>query len=349
MSASDFPLAGESFRIPKRLIESAWIEHGPFALWVVSQLKPGVIVELGSYSGYSFCAFCEAMVRSGTTGKAVAVDTWRGDEHSGFYDDRVYEELLAYTRAEFPDLARLHRGTFDDALPTFEDGSIDLLHVDGRHRYEDVSHDFLSYRPKLSDRAVVLFHDTQVREGDFGVHAFWKELAEQHPSFEFHHGNGLGVLAFGDKAEALLPGLFQAGRDPRLGGEVRTIYSRLGASLRDRVALEKMTAAVGKELKALQADASYILREIEKVRSSASWKITKVFRSGGDEALDQAVGRWRDKLENLFASEMPDEIKLGEGAPLVRNLISTHREMMASLSLSLTGPLRAWEGVVKKK
>ena len=47
----------------------------------------------------------------------------------------------------------------------------------------------------LAPGAVVLFHDTNVRVGDFGVWRLWEELQGKFPdNLEFKHSHGLGVL-----------------------------------------------------------------------------------------------------------------------------------------------------------
>ncbi len=184
---------------PTRLgVPSAWYGHVPFAHWIVGVHRPSSIVELGTHNGVSYAAFCEAVLCGRLATRALAVDTWQGDEHAGFYGDDVHRDLKTFHDERYAAFSTLLRSTFDDALQFVPDASVDLLHVDGRHRYEDVAHDFATWRRKLSARGLVLFHDTNVREGDFGVWRLWAELQAQHAGFEFLHGHGLGVLAVGD-------------------------------------------------------------------------------------------------------------------------------------------------------
>jgi glycosyltransferase involved in cell wall biosynthesis len=191
------------FRRPTRLdVISAWYGHIPFAHWIVGAMQPASLVELGAHNGVSYSAFCETVLAEHLPTRCTAVDTWHGDEHAGFYGDEVFLDLQSFHAARYSSFSTLLRCTFDEALPMFADGSIDLLHIDGRHRYEDVSHDFSSWLPKLSPRGVVLFHDTNVRQGDFGVFRLWAELAGRYPAFEFPHAYGLGVLAVGPDTPA---------------------------------------------------------------------------------------------------------------------------------------------------
>jgi len=192
---------------------SGWWSHVPFAFWIVAILRPRTIVEFGTEHGVSYSAFCEAVVRAGFYTRCYAIDLWTGDEHAGFYEEEVYADLAAFNQQHYGRFSRLIRLPFDDAAKQCADSSIDLLHIDGLHTYDAVKHDFKVWKPKLSSRGIVLFHDTNVREQDFGVWLLWGELANRYPSFEFLHGNGLGVLAVGGETDPAIQPLFSIASD----------------------------------------------------------------------------------------------------------------------------------------
>jgi hypothetical protein len=186
------------FNTPKRLIAvSSWITHVPFAFFLISILKPKIVVELGVFSGQSYSAFCQAVRTLKLDTRCYGIDTWKGDIQLGEYGEEVYEEFSNYTQKEYGEFSQLLRMTFSEALTHFKDGSIDLLHIDGFHTYEGVKNDFKSWRPKMSPGGVMVFHDTFIKDLDFGVWKLWEEISKKYPSFEFAHGYGLGVAAIG--------------------------------------------------------------------------------------------------------------------------------------------------------
>src|SRR5204863_7513657 len=108
----------------------------------------------------------------------------------------------------------------------FSDGSIDLLHIDGYHTYEEVKDNFETWLPKLSDRGVVVFHDINVREYHFGVWKLWDEVKHNYRSFEFIHQHGLGVLFVGTDCPEPLARLFVLTEPDRT--LIRTFFYQLG-------------------------------------------------------------------------------------------------------------------------
>ncbi len=235
-------LSSASFWVPDFLSSSAWIEHAPFAFWLTDALRPRRFVELGTHHGYSYFAICQAIQQLGSDTSSYAVDTWAGDEHAGFYDDTVYASVSKYNRDNYSAFSTLLRSTFEAARQYFPDESVDLLHIDGRHYYEDVKQDFLQWMPKLTRDAIVIFHDTNVRERGFGVWRFFEELAENRPSFCFHHGNGLGVVAAVDTIPEGLRPLFSA--DIQTSAQIRSVYAALGKSLSVRRGLTAKSGAL---------------------------------------------------------------------------------------------------------
>lgn len=242
-----FYLSDPCFWHPRDVVESAWLEHAPFAFWLIEALEPRSVVELGTHNGFSYLCFCQAVHRLGLSTAAWAIDTWRGDEHAGFYGDEVLDELRSAHDPTYASFSRLVQSTFDDALEHFDTGSIDLLHIDGRHFYDDVKHDFEAWLPKMSDRSVVLVHDINVKEREFGVDRMWGEIVGHYDTFEFRHGHGLGVAAIGAEQPARVRQLVETGSDSPDAHRIRAVYQRLGVavSATDRVqALEREVRAL---------------------------------------------------------------------------------------------------------
>jgi hypothetical protein len=192
-------LAAASFTPNLLQAPSAWLGHLPFACSVMKEVKPKIFVELGTHYGHSYFAFCQSALENGLTTKCYAVDTWQGDEHSGQYNDAIFNKVNTHHQERYAEFSRLLRMTFDDAVGYFADESIELLHIDGLHTYEAVAHDFETWLPKLAPGAVVMFHDTNVRERSFGIWKLWEELQVRYPhNLEFVHSHGLGVLQIND-------------------------------------------------------------------------------------------------------------------------------------------------------
>ena len=66
--------------IPFYRAPSSWWEHVPIAHWLVENLEPEKIVELGSHYGVSFFSFCEAAKHYSEKSFIYAIDTWEGDK-----------------------------------------------------------------------------------------------------------------------------------------------------------------------------------------------------------------------------------------------------------------------------
>lgn len=282
----------EAFWLPTRFVPfSGWNEHGPFMSWLIATLAPRTFVELGSHYGYSYFTACDAVKRLGLPTKTWAVDSWEGDEHAGFYGDEVYESVKTVNDAEYAAFSTLLRGYFNTKVGEFSDGSIDVLHVDGRHRYEDVKEDFETYLPKVSDRGVVLFHDIAEHQGDFGVWRYWDELSARYPSFAFEHGHGLGVVGVGAALPEPMTKFFAAaGAD---GETIRAEYARLGRRLQDLVdwkydipqlngALAHTRAELDAAQRALDSareELGAARAEITRTRATLSWRMTAPLRA----------------------------------------------------------------------
>ena len=158
------------FRHPdRRGIHSAWWGHVPFAEW---SCAPRVQTALSSLAVLPVCPispFARPCSPSASIAPATPWTPGRVTHTPAATMISVWRDVQQFNDARYSRISTLYRCTFDEALSRFEDGSIDILHIDGLHTYEAARHDFETWLPKMSDRGIVLFHDTTERRADFGV------------------------------------------------------------------------------------------------------------------------------------------------------------------------------------
>jgi len=185
-----------SFMKVKLLTFSAWSELIPTLFCIFSIARPRRFVELGTHNGMSFFAACQATEALALDTQCIAIDNWIGDPHASLHSEEVFDQFCANINNNFPNQFYI-KAHFAHAVACFENESIDLLHIDGYHTYAAVKDDFETWVPKMSQRGVILFHDINVHEREFGVYRLWHELKDKYTSFSVSHCHGLGIICVG--------------------------------------------------------------------------------------------------------------------------------------------------------
>ena len=248
----DYPIA---LMFPSRNVFSAWSQHVPFGMLLVQLVQPKLLVELGTHRGMSYCTFCQAIKTLDMSCQAYAIDTWEGDAHAQFYGPDIIQDLRAYHDELYRNFSSLIQATFDDALPEFSAGSIDLLHIDGHHTYESVSHDFQTWLPKMSPSGVILPHDIVERANDFGVWKLWEEIKQQYShTFEFHHGHGLGLVVVGETVPPNLQQIFDIKGNDLL--VFRRLFYELGLRIEEKFEMTSLRSEMQRLLHSVNDDGS---------------------------------------------------------------------------------------------
>lgn len=247
--------------MPELQPPAPWHEHVPFAFWLVRALRPRSIVEIGLPGSVAYAAFCQAVERLDLAARCYAVE--RGGDTVGRPRETVTRIGAARQDGRGRAFSTLLRMRPEEARTHFEAGEIDLLHIDGTQDQDGAAGALRLWRDALSDRGVVLFHDTNLRDRRQGVWRLWRELQATHPHFEFLHGHGLGVLGLGAALPEPVAALFAAAAEPEEAFAIRRFFAARGEAVRDRFLVHTLEARIAgvEETAVAERDAAVAARD----------------------------------------------------------------------------------------
>ncbi len=144
-----------------------WMTHGQAdTLYEAAAACPpgGRIVEIGSFRGRSTIVLASA---AGEGVEVVAIDPHagndRGPQEIDGYEDEATEDHLVFNanlaRAGVSDRVR-HVRAFSDAAHDMVDGLIDVLYIDGAHRYAPARTDIAEWGARVRGGGTMLIHDS---------------------------------------------------------------------------------------------------------------------------------------------------------------------------------------------
>lgn len=271
----------------------AWSKHLPFAYDLVKEIKPKIIVELGTHQGESYFAFCQSVKDNHLPTVCYAVDTWQGDHQAGYYGNEIFDSVNSINNENFGHFSYLIRSFFDDASAQFANGTIDLLHIDGLHTYDAVKNDFDVWLPKMSQSGIILFHDIMVRHMDFGVWKLWAEIESRYTTFTFRSGHGLGVLFLNPKSfsnNSLLQSLIN--KTEESSNDINEYYQSQYDIFEWKTDLKKLKLTAINCSEALEKEKMtslelkrrlvYTEEQLKNILNSRSWRLVKILKKVKD-------------------------------------------------------------------
>lgn len=158
-----------------------WDSRSPMFVELIEELRPDVIIEVGTWTGASAAFMCEVMDRNHIPGAVVCVDTWLGEmllwDHA---DEPAYGAIGRFMRYGRPVelyhqfLANVMHLGYQERIVPFPSTSAnaarwllrqgvpaDLVFIDGSHDERDVYHDLVDYWAILRPGGVASGDDWQ--------------------------------------------------------------------------------------------------------------------------------------------------------------------------------------------
>ncbi len=161
-----------------------WGSDSPIFERLIQEIRPELIVEVGSWKGASAVGMAKCMAKHGVEGHVLCVDTWLGsleqwleptERQHGYFNRYMVHGAPLGLYAQF--LANVVHEKLQEVVLPFPTTStiaakwlaakgvkVDLVYLDGSHEYEDVLSDLRLYWPLLSEKGVLFGDDYESKD-----------------------------------------------------------------------------------------------------------------------------------------------------------------------------------------
>lgn len=157
--------------------EQGWNSFDPIWDRLIPELRPALIIEVGTWKGASALVMAEACRAAGLAPQILCIDTWLGAGE--FWEDKTDPDRFlslrcrhGYPQVYYTFLANIVRRGFAGTIVPFPQTSLiaarwlarrgiqaDLIYIDGSHDEPDVAADLAAFWPLLRSQGVLLGDD----------------------------------------------------------------------------------------------------------------------------------------------------------------------------------------------
>lgn len=161
---------------------------------LLKKRKLNTVVEIGTYKGGTFYAWCKIAEPNATL---VSIDLPKGP-FGGGYTLKKLKKFRGYNRKNqklyFLRKDSHKKSTKKGLIRILKDRKIDLLMIDGDHRYEGVKEDWKLYSPLVKKNGLIVFHDIvyHPKVPECKVDRLWKEIKIGYKHTEFIDNDKMG-------------------------------------------------------------------------------------------------------------------------------------------------------------
>ncbi|HEX2583361.1 MAG TPA: class I SAM-dependent methyltransferase [Chlamydiales bacterium] len=140
---------------------------------LIHETHPTVVVEIGVFGGSSVYPMAEAL-RYQKQGLIYAIDPWKTEDcQMGYTPDdpnyiwwtsldleKIYKDFTQLIKKNgLSNYCKIMRATSREAVHSFADESIDILHIDGNHTEDSAFTDATLFLPKVKKNGYIWFDD----------------------------------------------------------------------------------------------------------------------------------------------------------------------------------------------